>query len=436
MVPALAGALGVVLHRPAGAAGQADGARVWELRGVELVARDDEAHIDARPDAYPLVSRLSLGQRGTLWRRRCLLPARTPLGGTAGTAGRVGDVAGVGGAGGVEGGSMENRLAQSEALPFLQSLPAASVDLICTDPPYNIGKAAWDSWPSDAAYLTWLREHLLAMRQVLKPNGSLYLFAAPQLAARVEVVISEVFHVLNHLVWVKSTGNANWKADKEAIRSFLPNTERIIFAEHPAQSPAYEASCNSLRASVFESLRLYLASEWKRAGLTPEEANTACGTASMAGRHYFTRSQWCLPTAEHYASLQRYANSRNGHTDYLRQEYEDLRQEYEDLRRPFALTAQDPYTDVWTFRPVLPEPGKHPCEKPLPLLRHIVRTSSRPGAVVLDCFCGSGSTLDAARQENRSWLGCDVDAHWIAQAQRRLQAPYTLSLFADTRREE
>ena len=62
-----------------------------------------------------------------------------------------------------------------------------------------------------------------------------------------------------------------------------------------------------------------------------------------------------LPTKAAYLKLRAVLN--NGHTsEYLRQNYEDLRQNYEDLRRPFFLTAQDPYTDVWSFAPCLPSP--------------------------------------------------------------------------------
>lgn len=334
-----------------------------------------------------------------------------------------------------------NQIVHSEALPFLQGLPDGCVDLLVTDPPFGIGKASWDCWPSDTAYLAWLRPHIVAMRRVLKPNGSLYLFAAPQMAAKVEVLVGEELHVLNQIVWHKRNGTTNRRADREQLRCYLTSTERIIFAEpYGADSMAlgtsgYAAKCEQLHGFLFEPLRAYLDNERKRAGISKAEVNAACGFApivgGMASRHYFSPSQWCLPTQAHYAAMQTLLNTRNGHTDYLRREYEDLRREYEDLRRPFFLRPGVLDHEVWTFATVPPDASRHIAEKPLNLLKHIISCSSRKGDFVVDCFCGSGSSLDAARQLNRNYLGGDSDPVWVTRAQQRLGAAYTPSLFAD-----
>ena len=105
----------------------------------------------------------------------------------------------------------------------------------------------------------------------------------------------------------------------------------------------------------------------------------------------------------------------------LRREYEDLRREYEDLRRPFAVTADDAYTDVWTFPTVGDYTGKHPCEKPADMIRQIVRASSKPGDMVLDCFCGSGVTGQVCEELGRRAILVDQDEHWYRQTKRRVQ---------------
>lgn len=69
-------------------------------------------------------------------------------------------------------------------------------------------------------------------------------------------------------------------------------------------------------------------------------------------------------------------------------------------------------------------PGKHPAEKPLDLMRHIVRVSSRPGDLVLDSFTGSGTTGQAAAMEGRRFVGFEKDARWHARAQKRIAAAY------------
>lgn len=62
-----------------------------------------------------------------------------------------------------------------------------------------------------------------------------------------------------------------------------------------------------------------------------------------------------------------------------------------------------------------------PTQKPLELLRFLVRVHSAPGDLVGDFFCGSGTTLVAAQQEGRRWFGCDVSAEAVSLANGRLK---------------
>ena len=63
----------------------------------------------------------------------------------------------------------------------------------------------------------------------------------------------------------------------------------------------------------------------------------------------------------------------------------------------------------------------HPTEKPVPLMRELIRTYTNPGDTVLDCFAGSGSTLAACLMEGRHGVGCELDAGYYATATARLQ---------------
>jgi adenine-specific DNA-methyltransferase len=319
-----------------------------------------------------------------------------------------------------------------DCLEVMASLPESSVDLIVADPPYHRVKGeAWDrQWKTDADYLAWVGRLCEGWRRVLKPNGSLYVFASPRMAARVECKVGEWFEVLNRITWRKDCGWAGRQC-KEEMRAFWPASEALVFAEHfGADSHAkgesgYGSECDRLRGFVFEPLRAYLDGERKRAGIDRADCNAACGfsrsAGGMASRHYFSRSQWALPTREHYAALRRLFNGKAGAPgEHLRREYEDLRREYEDLRRPFAVSADVPYTDVWDFPTVQHYPGKHPCEKPAALLRHVVTASSRPGAVVLDPFMGGGSLGAVCRDAGRRYIGIEMDPHWYAVATRRV----------------
>lgn len=335
---------------------------------------------------------------------------------------------------------------QGDCLEVMRQMDANSVDAIVTDPPYfKVKGEAWDrQWDKPTQFLAWLDQIAEQWQRVLRPNGSLYCFASSKMAARVECLLSDRFQILSHIVWQKGDQNGNGmhtRQHKEGCRIWFPQTERIIFAEHfgadniAKGEAGYVAKCDELRGFVFEPLRAYLDGERQRAGITPREVNEYTRT-QMAG-HWFTRVQWALPTAKHYAAIRELFHLRgnweeNRREGFLRREYEDLRREYEDLRRPFSVTADVPYTDVWAFPTVQHYKGKHPCEKPLAMMEHIIRASTKPGSVVLDCFAGSGVTGQACSNLGREFIGIEKDAEYAALARRRLAAehPAAMLLFS------
>ena len=353
-------------------------------------------------------------------------------------------------------------LREGDALDVLRSLPDASVDIVVTDPPYFKVKAEWwdRQWEKPAGFLSWMGQLVDEWRRVLKPNGSLYVFASPQMAARVEGVVAERMKVLNSIVWAKPRFST--KAEmitKGDQRAFFPATERIVFAEqfgtdNVARGEAgYAAKCNELRSFVFEPLRAYLDSERERAGLSMTAVRDVWqrerkNKGNMTG-HWFGQSQWALPTRANYEWLRALFNEAQPGGDFLtrdhddlrreyeglRREYEGLRREYEGLRRPFAVSDEVPYTDVWTFPTVGHYAGKHPCEKPADLIRHIVRASSRPGDVVLDSFTGSGVVGRIAIEEGRSFIGSEIDPHWVAVARRSIDAAQSVDATTSGARE-
>ena len=333
-----------------------------------------------------------------------------------------------------------NQVIQGDCLEVMATLPDNSIDLICTDPPYFGVKGGgdkgrfewWDrQWEKPTEFLKWIDQLAEQWQRILKPNGSLYCFASPRMAAQVEVTLGERFAVLNHITWLKPEASyVPPYCGKDAMRSWTPFSERILFCEHyGADSIAkgeagYGAKCDELRGFVFEPLRAYLDGERQRAGFSVRgvaeafQQKTGSRTVTGMAGHWFTSVQWTLPTEENYLWLRRLFNGDGD--EYLRREYEYLRREYEDLRRPFSVTADVPYTDVWTFPTVQAYRGKHPCEKPAAMLEHIITASSRPDAVVLDCFAGSGSTLVAAKKLGRQYIGIEIDPHWCDVAKGKL----------------
>jgi site-specific DNA-methyltransferase (adenine-specific) len=259
------------------------------------------------------------------------------------------------------------------------------------------------------------------------------------MAARVECKIGERFNVLNTIRWEKPEDNSERRHEAQLVekglaRSWYPTGERIIFAEHygadnMAKGEAgYHAKCDELRGFVFEPLHRYMIAEFEAARLTRQEVDHHFRTANVS-QYWLQPRGFIIPTKEKYAGLQilrpqhfrrEYEDLRREYED-LRREYEDLRQEYEALRRPFAVTASVPYTDVWTFPTVQAYEGKHPCEKPLALLEHIITASTRPGATVRDDFMGGGSTGVACIRTGRKFIGIEKDARYFEIARQRLE---------------
>lgn len=75
----------------------------------------------------------------------------------------------------------------------------------------------------------------------------------------------------------------------------------------------------------------------------------------------------------------------------------------------------------------------HPCEKPLPLMEAIVRDFTRPGELIADPYCGSGSTLVAAKRCGRRAIGWETQKRWADLARRRVsKARQQFDLFEGT----
>ena len=104
-----------------------------------------------------------------------------------------------------------------------------------------------------------------------------------------------------------------------------------------------------------------------------------------------------------------------------------------------------PYQDIWTYQPnthgVLygndacidqdikyleheEEKLGYETQKPVGVLKRIIETSSDPGDVVFDPFCGCGTTIDAAQQLGRQWIGIDITHLAIGLIRHRLHTGY------------
>lgn len=332
-------------------------------------------------------------------------------------------------------------LVNDDSLSYIKTLPDNCIDLIATDPPYfQVKSCSWDNqWENVTAYLSWLDEMLAEFWRVLKPNGSLYMFCGSKLAADTELLVRERFDVLNHIIWAKPSGP--WRRqNKESLRSYFPATERILFAEHyqspyKGKSSGYLQRRRELKENTLKPLIEYFKQARESLGITAKEIHQATG--KQMASHWFGYSQWQLPNESDYLKLQELFNQvaikqfsdnplSRQHADLvseqklLNREYHELSQKYQLLRRPFTVTVDVPYTDVWVYPPVQYYPGKHPCEKPSAMMEHIINSSSREGDVVADFFMGSGATVKAALKLNRRVIGVELETDRFEQTKEEI----------------
>lgn len=302
-------------------------------------------------------------------------------------------------------------LVGGDSFALIKNIPSQSVSLILTDPPYHSTKKdnifGDTLFGSDKEFLEWITRYIEEWKRILKPNGSILCFCASEMAARIEVAFLESFNVLSQIVWTKPNepGFDGWKQKmkKEALRQWYAHSERIIFAE-----PAMHGN---LYRSYFGSL---LKEARQKAGLTMKQLTELTGDYGRVN-HGGAVSNWeagrNTPSREQYAKISD-ALRGTGKAPYL--------PPYEDVIRPFVMDSSKEFTDVWTFPSVRPYRGKHPAEKPLAMLEHIIEATTFPGDIVLDCFAGSGSTAAAALRLGRRAVAIEIEPEWIAYIASRL----------------
>lgn len=310
----------------------------------------------------------------------------------------------------------------------LPTLDSASVDVLLVDPPYfQVKDEDWDrQWKRRDQFLGWLGEVIDLALPTLVPSASAWIFASPALTSRVELqVIEPRLRVLNSIRWVKEAG---WhqKAEIEAQRRYLTAWEGVIFAEQFSESARGKALDEA--KAVWGFIGSTLRQARKGAGLSQEDvAARFAGThKNLEGAKARVRA-WEVGneriTERAFAALHDLDLPWDSFATLAR-DYDTAdevrRLELEASRRRFALTRSDPVTDIWNFAPVMGYPGKHPCEKPLAMLDHMLAASARPGGTVLDFCAGSGSTLRAAKDQGLRAIGVEMDERWCEHAANRL----------------
>lgn len=369
----------------------------------------------------------------------------------------------------------KNRLYYGDNLAVLRnSIPDESVDLVYLDPPFNsnrnynviFGKhvtvssddvaqiqAFGDTWSwtpatddqystlitsgelpikvadaltamrtllteNDAmAYLVNMTPRLVELHRVLKVTGSLYLHCDPTMSHYLKVMLDAIFgaeNFRNEITWQR-TGS------KSLMTRRLANNHDVILVYSAGESPKW------IDDAVF----------------TPYDENDLDEKTSSKYRHrdadgrLYRLDSLINPNADRKNLTYEFL----GVTRVWRWTRERMEKAYRDGlvvqsapgRVPQMVRYLDeqrgrPLGDVWTdISPLNSQAAErlgYPTQKPLALMERIIRLSTDEGDVVLDPFCGCGTTVDAAQKLGRKWVGIDVTYISIDLIIKRLEDRY------------
>ena len=361
----------------------------------------------------------------------------------------------------------ENTLFYGDNLPILrQYVPDESVDLVYLDPPFNSNRsynvlfkqeggaeseaqiaAFEDTWhwneatqatfhdlmssaPAHVAamidalrgfighnqmmaYLVMMAARLVELHRVLKPTGSLYLHCDPTASHYLKIVMDAIFGVRNYrneIVWQRTNVHSDSKTWSNVSDTIFFYTRSDNFTWNPIYLPHSEKHVQSKYKGIDSHGRRFTLSdmtspnprpnmmyEWKGHESPPNGWRYSLETMTeldAEGRIWYPEDKAKRPR------LKRYLDEMPG------------------------TLVGNVWTDINPINSQAAERLGYPTQKPLALLERIIAASSNPGDVVLDPFCGCGTTIAAAQKLGRRWIGIDVTQLSIALQKSRLQAMF------------
>lgn len=300
----------------------------------------------------------------------------------------------------------------STVLDDIEKLMAGNTaDMLHSDPPYGMGKEK-DGVENDNQYNEKLDQFQLSWwsvyRLFLADNAGVYIWGLPECLWRFYfkmLVDTEAIALRNQIVWDK--GHIPGMASGE-LRQYPVASESCLFFMLGDQE--YNTNQDNYYEG-FEPVRLYLDGEREKMGWSQKEVAEMFGFHPRMASHWFTKSQWTLPKEDQYQELQEQADGVA-----FRREYSDIRAEYREIKkgydkkktafyesRAYFDNEHDNMTDVWKFPRVTGEERHgHATPKPLAVMDRIIKSSCKPGGIVVEPFGGSGSTLIAADHNGRT----------------------------------
>jgi DNA modification methylase len=246
------------------------------------------------------------------------------------------------------------------------------------------------------AYLLWLAPRLFWTHQVLADKGSLYLHCDPTSSHYLKAVLDRIFghqNFLNEIVWRRTHAHSSSKR-------FGPNHDIILFygkSHSYTWTPIYTAYDSGYLSRYYIHEDQY----GKHQLITCTAPGDRVGTRA----HYVWHDR-LPPPGRHWAWTQEQMAKfeKDGRLVYSSNGVPRLKRYVTDAP---GVAVQDTWVDIQRLDAHSLERVGFDTQKPAELLDRILRASTRPGDLVVDPFCGSGTTLVAAERLSRTWIGMD-----------------------------
>ena len=336
-------------------------------------------------------------------------------------------------------------LYRNDNLQRLTAMPDASVDLIYLDPPFFSNRNYEVVWGDEAEvrsfedrweggirhYIGWMEERVREMHRILAPTGSLYLHCDPHASHYLKVMLDAMFGMANfrsEVIW-KRTGSHNsakrWGPVHDVLLFYTKSGTYTWNTTYQPYDPEYieRAFRQSDERGDFQPVTL--TGPGRREG---ESGQPWRGTDPTAvNRHWQPPAMlydlYRKVTGEdlsQYPLLERLEKADDAGLIYWPKRGKGVPRFKQYAHLSPGLPAQDVVVDIPPLQSQSAERLGYPTQKPESLLDRIVASSSNPNDVVLDPFCGCGTTIAVAEDLGRQWLGIDISTTAMEVMRRRL----------------
>ena len=286
-----------------------------------------------------------------------------------------------------------NDVKNIDCVEGLSKLPDNCIDLAVVDPPYfKTVNETWDyEWRTVEDYVNWCQEWLTEISRVSKVSGTIYLFGYfRNLSHLVPKIENENYNIRQQIIVDKGMQAVGGRATRDY--KLWPNTtEEILFAVYDSR-PVVKAFLNERN---------------KEMQYSSKEINEMLGAETGGG------GLWSIYAGDNIMGKVPPRDKWN-----ILQEIFEFDIKHEDIHHTF--NTEMGLSNVWTDIDFYNKERKHPTQKPLKLVKRLIKASSNKGMTVLDPFAGSGSTLVAANELERDYVGFEIDEEYYEASQDRL----------------